>query len=69
MFCDLVGSTALTARLDPEDIRQVIRAYQLAYARDPDVNEASQGRAFVERHGLSAFCRVLFNSNEFVQVD
>ena len=28
MFCDLVGSTTLTARLDPEDMRQVIRAYQ-----------------------------------------
>ena len=28
MFCDLVSSTALTARLDPEDMRQIIRAYQ-----------------------------------------
>jgi class 3 adenylate cyclase/predicted ATPase len=28
MFCDLVGSTALSARLDPEDMRKVIRAYQ-----------------------------------------
>jgi class 3 adenylate cyclase len=28
MFCDLVGSTALSARLDPEDMRQVIRGYQ-----------------------------------------
>ena len=28
MFCDLVGSTALSARLDPEDMRQVIQAYQ-----------------------------------------
>ena len=28
MFCDLVGSTALAARLDPEDMRQVVRAYQ-----------------------------------------
>src|SRR5271165_3977722 len=27
-FSDLVGSTALSARLDPEDMRQVIRAYQ-----------------------------------------
>jgi class 3 adenylate cyclase len=27
-FCDLVGSTALSARLDPEDMRRVIRAYQ-----------------------------------------
>src|SRR5580700_1242410 len=24
MFCDLVGSTALSARLDPEDLREVI---------------------------------------------
>src|ERR1700751_4917590 len=26
MFCDLVGSTALSARLDPEDLRAVIGA-------------------------------------------
>jgi class 3 adenylate cyclase/predicted ATPase len=28
MFCDLVDSTALSAQLDPEDMREVIRAYQ-----------------------------------------
>ena len=27
MFCDLVGSTALSARLDPEDLRAIIAAY------------------------------------------
>ena len=27
MFCDLVGSTALSARLDPEDLRSTITAY------------------------------------------
>jgi class 3 adenylate cyclase len=27
MFCDLVGSTALSARLDPEDLRSIITAY------------------------------------------
>jgi class 3 adenylate cyclase len=27
LFCDLVGSTALSARLDPEDLRAVIGAY------------------------------------------
>jgi len=27
MICDLVGSTALSARLDPEDMRAVIDAY------------------------------------------
>jgi class 3 adenylate cyclase/predicted ATPase len=30
MFCDLVGSTALSARLDPEDLREVIASYQRA---------------------------------------
>ena len=32
MFVDLVESTALSARLDPEDLREVIRAYQDACA-------------------------------------
>src|SRR3712207_48074 len=27
MFCDLVGSTALSARVDPEDLREVMGAY------------------------------------------
>src|SRR6516162_8242312 len=30
MFCDLVGSTALSARFDPEELREEIRAYQNA---------------------------------------
>ena len=30
MFCDLVGSTALSSRLDPEDLREVIAAYLLS---------------------------------------
>ena len=28
MFCDLVGSTALSASMDPEDLREIIAAYQ-----------------------------------------
>jgi class 3 adenylate cyclase len=32
LFRDLVGSTELSARLDPEDMREVIRAYQNAVA-------------------------------------
>jgi class 3 adenylate cyclase/predicted ATPase len=32
MFCDLVGSTELSARLDPEDLREVIAAYHSAVA-------------------------------------
>jgi class 3 adenylate cyclase/predicted ATPase len=32
MFCDLVGSTELASRLDPEDLREVVAAYQRAVA-------------------------------------
>ncbi len=33
MFCDLVGSAALSARLDPEDLREVIGAYHRCCAK------------------------------------
>ena len=32
VFCDLVGSTELASRLDPEDLREVVAAYQRAVA-------------------------------------
>jgi class 3 adenylate cyclase len=32
VFCDLVGSTALSTRLDPEDLRSVIGAYHKCVA-------------------------------------
>jgi hypothetical protein len=32
LFCDLVGSTALSSRLDPEEMRNVLRDYQDACA-------------------------------------
>src|SRR5260370_17561947 len=34
MFCDLVGSTALAGRLDPEDLRDVIGAYHATVAEE-----------------------------------
>lgn len=33
MFCDLAGSTALSAQLDPEDLREVVRQYQTVCAK------------------------------------
>jgi class 3 adenylate cyclase/predicted ATPase len=45
MFCDLVGSTALSARLDPEDLRDVIGAYHRAIA---EIVAGSDG--FVSRY-------------------
>src|SRR6201981_2968898 len=32
MFSDLVGSTALSTRMDPEDLREIISAYQKCVA-------------------------------------
>jgi class 3 adenylate cyclase len=32
LFCDLVGSTALSAQRDPEEYRELVRAYQQASA-------------------------------------
>jgi hypothetical protein len=51
VFCDLVGSTALSARLDPEDLRAVIGAYHQCVAAvrqdpaDPQKAEACFRRA------------------------
>jgi predicted ATPase/class 3 adenylate cyclase len=45
MFCDLVGSTPLSSKLDPEDLREVIAAYHHAVAK---VVAASDG--FVARY-------------------
>jgi len=47
---------------------QIQRAYRLAYGRVPDKAELDSLRPFVTKHGLDAFCRVIFNSNEFLYV-
>jgi class 3 adenylate cyclase len=44
MFCDLIGSTALSARLDPEDLREVIRTYQALVGPDQVVIDAATRR-------------------------
>src|SRR4051794_1875176 len=45
LFCDIVGSTALSARLDPEDLRTLTRGYQQRLA---EVMSGFGG--FVARH-------------------
>ncbi len=53
MFCDLVGSTPLSARLDPEDLRGIIGTYHRCVA------ETVEGfGGFVARHGR--WCPNLF---------
>jgi class 3 adenylate cyclase len=48
MFSDLVGSTALSARMDPEDLREVISAYQKTVAEKlSSTSEASSRTTWV----------------------
>ncbi|MCO8122948.1 DUF1553 domain-containing protein [Stieleria sp. TO1_6] len=45
------------------------RIYRLAYGRSPADDERATATEFIESHGLSAYCRVILNSNEFIYVD
>ncbi len=45
---------------------QVRRAWQLAFNRLPDRNEAKAAAAFVKSEGLPALCRAVLNANEFL---
>jgi hypothetical protein len=49
--------------------RQVTEAFKLAYGRPAQPDEVAESAAWVERFGLAAFCRVLFNSNEFLYLE
>lgn len=48
---------------------QVRCAYQLAFAREPEVEELRAAVTFIEAEDLFSFCRSILNSNEFVYVD
>jgi hypothetical protein len=48
--------------------KQMRRAYQLAFSRDPRPDEIADAEPIVNEFGLATLCRVLFNSNEFLFV-
>jgi hypothetical protein len=47
---------------------QLQLACQLAYGRDVERGELKTAEPFIEKHGLAAYCRVMFNSNELLYV-
>jgi hypothetical protein len=49
--------------------RQVDRAYKLALGREPEPDERGQAVRVVERAGLPAFARAIFNCSEFLYFD
>ena len=52
-----------------EPAKQISRAYRLAFARDPKPAELAMSLEFVHANDLAAFCRVLFNANEFLYLN
>ncbi len=65
LVLDMAG--AFAKRLEGQD-DPVSLAYQLAYNRLPTREEKELGGGFIPKHGLPAYCRALFNSNEFLHV-
>ncbi|MCA9200516.1 MAG: DUF1553 domain-containing protein, partial [Planctomycetales bacterium] len=47
---------------------QIDRIYHIAYGRAVSNEETETAHTFVEQFGLSAFCRIVLNSNEFLYV-
>jgi hypothetical protein len=49
--------------------QQILRAFELTTGSPPATEQLAASRQFVQKHGLSPFCRVLLNSNAFLYVD
>ena len=66
-------SEALAARVEREagtDLSaRIDRASALVRGRAPDEAERNAARDFVRAFGLAEYCRVLFNTSEFLYVD
>lgn len=63
-------ANAFAARIQADagdDITQQIQyAFQRIYSRQPTPAELADVQPVIQQHGLSVFCRVLFNTNEFL---
>jgi len=56
-----------------DQIKQIHRAFEVAFGRDPTEAEESDAREFLRskwiENPLAGFCRVLLNANEFIYLD
>jgi len=65
-------SEYLVKRLVAESLSvpgQVELAFQLALGRAPRPTEFNRFVAYADKHGLANFCRLLYNTNEFIFID
>lgn len=58
----------LTNERPGDPLQQVDLAFRIVLGRPPDADETDLCKNFIAEHGLAMFCRVLFNSNEFVMI-
>ena len=63
----LLLSDVFAARL-ANTANPIQRAYQLAFGRQPSAEEIELGKTFLREHGNAAYCRIIFNCNEFIHV-
>jgi len=56
----------IAAEAGPDPEKQAERGFALAFARTPSAAERAAGAALIRSHGATAFCRALYNANEFV---
>ena len=52
-----------------DEEKQIGHAFELAFGRPATPQDLNLGLGFVKENGLAAFCRVLFNANEFLYLN
>ncbi|MEX1094856.1 MAG: DUF1553 domain-containing protein, partial [Planctomycetales bacterium] len=69
----VAAARAFAERLEreagPGREEQVVRAWRLAFGRDPAPEELEEAAAFLEENSLHQLCLVLLNANEFAYAD
>jgi hypothetical protein len=58
----------LMTQAGPDTAARVKLAFELAFSRDPTSSERSAAVCLIQSHNDAAFCRALFNANEFIYV-
>jgi hypothetical protein len=59
----------LKSQSDGNGDKQIEQAFLSAFQRNPDSEEMLLAKRLIEDYGLTALCRSLFNSNEFVIIN
>jgi mono/diheme cytochrome c family protein len=58
----------LKTEAGPDPVRQADRGFWLAFGRAPSSTERNSAVSLIASHGAAAFCRALYNANEFLYV-